>query len=185
MTNMIESVLTYTHAEMGAEAPRKMSLNALVESIVADYQDMGRAVNLRQAQDIVVQGGRSVFMSRQGQNVMTKERQITVMGRPIALERALANLIDNALKYGRRATLTLEADAESATIIVEDEGSESSATEIEALMAPFQRGNNTKTIDGYGLGLTIVATIANLHGGSLSFEDTATGVAARLLILRG
>jgi signal transduction histidine kinase len=97
----------------------------------------------------------------------------------------MTNLIDNALKYGRRATVTLETDAQSATIVVEDEGSDSSAKDIEALMAPFQRGNNTATIDGYGLGLTIVATIANLHGGSLSFEDTPIGVAARLKIQRG
>ncbi|WP_254796828.1 sensor histidine kinase [Sulfitobacter albidus] len=51
-------------------------------------------------------------------------------------------------------------------------------------MAPFQRGENTATVEGYGLGLTIVATIAELHGGSLSFEDTASGVAARLTLAR-
>jgi len=79
----------------------------------------------------------------------------------------------------------MEADADTATIIVEDEGSDSSAKEIEALLAPFQRGENTATIDGYGLGLTIVATIAILHGGALSFEDTSVGVSARLLIKRG
>jgi len=51
-------------------------------------------------------------------------------------------------------------------------------------MAPFQRGENTATIDGHGLGLTIVATIAKLHGGSLTFEDSSGGVAARLTIRR-
>ncbi len=184
MTGMIESVLTYTRAEMNIEAPRKLSLNTLIGAIVANYQDMGRAVSLRQSEDVVVQGGRSVFMSRQGQAIVAGDRQITVTGRPIALERAMTNLIDNALKYGRRATVALETDATTATITVEDEGSASSASDIEALMAPFKRGDNTATIDGYGLGLTIVATIANLHGGSLSFEDTAVGVAARLTILR-
>lgn len=185
MTGMIESVLTYTRAEMNVEEPRKLSLNALIDAVVTDYQDMGRAVSFRAAQDVVMQGGGSVFMSRQGQSVMAGDRQITVTGRPIALQRAMANLIDNALKYGRRATVSLEADAGSATIIVEDEGSDSSAKDIEALLAPFQRGENTATIDGYGLGLTIVATIAHLHGGTLSFEDTAVGVSARLLIKRG
>ena len=185
MTGMIESVLTYTRAEMNVEEPRKLSLNALIDAVVTDYQDMGRAVSFRAAQDVVMQGGGSVFMSRQGQSVMAGDRQITVTGRPIALQRAMANLIDNALKYGRRATVSLEADADAATIIVEDEGSDSSAKEIEALLAPFQRGENTATIDGYGLGLTIVATIAHLHGGALAFEDTAVGVSARLTIKRG
>ena len=93
-------------------------------------------------------------------------------------------LIENALKYGRRATVSLESDAQFVTIIIEDEGSESSALEIEKLLAPFKRGENTSTIDGHGLGLTIVATIAKLHGGRLSFEDAATGVTARLVVQR-
>lgn len=185
MTGMIESVLTYTRAEMNAEDPRRLSLNALIEAVVANYEDMGRAVSYRQPEDVIVQGGRSVFMSRQGQTVVTQERAITIIGRPISLERAMTNLIDNALKYGRRATVSLQTNAETATIIVEDEGSDSSAEDIAALMAPFRRGNNTATIEGYGLGLTIVATIAKLHGGSLTFEDTSSGLSARLMIERG
>lgn len=184
MTGMIESVLTYTRAEMNTEAPRKLSLNALMTSIVANYADLGRPVHFRPAKDVVVQGGSSVFMSRQGQTTLAGEREITILGRPIALERAMSNLIDNALKYGRRATVALETDAQYVTIIVEDEGADNSAADIEALLAPFKRGQNTATIDGYGLGLTIVATIAALHGGKLSFEDTAVGLSARLIIPR-
>jgi two-component system, OmpR family, osmolarity sensor histidine kinase EnvZ len=184
MSGMIESVLTYTRAEMNSESPRKLSLNTLIDAIIANYEDTGSAVSFRQSKDVVVRSGSSVFMSRQGKTTVAGDRDITVTGRPIALERAISNLIDNALKYGRRATLALETDAVSATIIVEDEGSESSATDIEALMAPFKRGENTATIDGYGLGLTIVATIAKLHGGQLTFEDTSVGVAAHLTVRR-
>jgi signal transduction histidine kinase len=185
MTGIIESVLTYTRVEMNVETPRKLSLSSLIDSIVADYQDMGKQVKLRQASDTIVQGGRSVFMSRQGQTVLAHDRDITILGRPVSLERAITNLIENALKYGRRATIALETDALTATIVIEDEGSETSAQDIEALMAPFQRGENTATIDGYGLGLTIVAAIAKLHGGSLSFEDSSFGLTARLMIQRG
>ena len=184
MTGIIESVLTYTHAEMGVEEPRKLSLTSLLDAIVANYQDVGRPVTLRPTKDVIVQGGQSIFMSRQGYGVVSRDRDIVVFGRPVSLERAITNLIENALKYGRRATISLFADAHSATIIIEDEGSDSTAAEIENLLAPFQRGDNTMTIDGHGLGLTIVATIAKLHGGSLTFEDTAAGVSARLLIQR-
>lgn len=184
MTGIIESVLTYTHVEMGAEEPRNLSLTSLLDAIVANYQDVGRPVTLRKAKDVVVQGGKSIFMSRQGYGVVSNDRDIVVFGRPVSLERAIINLIENALKYGRRATVSLEANAQSATIIIEDEGFESSAAEIEKLLAPFQRGENTTTIDGHGLGLTIVATIAKLHGGRLTFEDSATGVTARLAIQR-
>lgn len=184
MTGIIESVLTYTHAEMDAEPPRNMSLTSLIEAITANYEDVGRPVTFRRAKDVIVQGGQPIFMSRQGYGVITNDRDTIVFGRPVSLERAITNLVENALKYGRRATISLEANARSATVTIEDEGSESSAAEIENLLAPFQRGENTTTIDGHGLGLTIVATIAKLHGGHLRFEDTATGVSARLSIQR-
>lgn len=184
MTGIIESVLTYTHAEMNAEQPRKLSLNSLIEAIVADYQDMERPVTFRQSEDVVVRGASSVFMSRQGKGLVSGDRQIIITGRPVALQRAITNLVDNALKYGRRATVGLDADAEFATVTVDDEGAGTSAVELEALMAPFQRGNNVTAISGFGLGLTIVSAIAKLHGGTLAFEDFPGGLRACLRIVR-
>ncbi len=184
MTGIIESVLIYTNAEMNAEAPRKLSLTSLVEAIVADYQDVGRPVNLQHGEEVIVQGGRSIFMSRQGQGVVPSEHDMIVFARPVSLQRAITNLIENALKYGRRAHVSITATAQTATVLVEDEGTQTSAQEIESLMAPFQRGEDTATIDGHGLGLTIVSTIAKLHGGTLVFEDGARGVAAKLMIQR-
>nr|WP_245819054.1 ATP-binding protein [Marivita hallyeonensis] len=184
MTGMIESVLTYTRAEMSIEEPRRLSLNALVTSIVDDYQDMGQAVTLREPEDQIVHGASSVFMSRQGQSIVSRDRDVIIHGRPIALQRAITNLIDNALKYGRRATVSLGTDADWATIVVEDQGSETAAADLEALVAPFTRGAATDAIEGYGLGLTIVATIAQLHGGTLGFEDGKSGIRALLKLQR-
>jgi len=184
MTRIIESVLAYTQVEMDAEEPKKLSLTALIDAIVADYQDVGKPVISRRNEDVIMQGGQSIFMSRQGYSVVSKDRDIVVIGRSVSLQRAITNLIENALKYGRRATVSLDATARSATISVEDEGSESTAAEIEKLLAPFQRGENTNTIDGHGLGLTIVSTIAKQHGGTLTFEDAQVGVRARLEIQR-
>ncbi len=184
MTGIIESALTYTRVEMNAEAPRKLSLNSLVETIVSDYQDVGDPVTLAPPRDLVVEGGQSLFMSRRGRSVVTPGRQVIITGRPVALERAITNLIDNALKYGRSANLAIETDAETATIVVEDEGSDTLAKDVEALIGPFERGENTDYINGHGLGLSIVATIAALHNGALSFENSTTGLQARLRIQR-
>ena len=107
-----------------------------------------------------------------------------VTARPVSLQRAISNLIDNALKYARRATVELQTDAETATVTVEDEGSEASPEVIEKLMAPFERGANTSSISGYGLGLTIAATVAQLHGGGLSFESGAKGLRAVITLQR-
>ncbi|MCR9110573.1 MAG: ATP-binding protein [Rhodobacteraceae bacterium] len=184
MTGIIESALTYTRAEMNAEAPRKLSLDSLVEAIVSDYQDVGEPVTLVPPRDVVVQGGRSLFMSRRGQSVVTTGRQVIISGRPVALKRAITNLIDNALKYGRSASVVIETDARTATIVVEDEGSDTLAKDVEALIGPFERGDNTAFVEGHGLGLSIVVTIAALHNGALTFENSATGLQAKLRIQR-
>lgn len=184
MTGMIESALTYTRAELNIEEPRQLSLSSLVEALVADYQDTGRPVILEETKPVIVEGGASVFMSRKGHGTVPEDRRVLVTARPISLQRAITNLIDNALKYGRRATVALITNAETATVIVEDEGTELSVEDIERLLAPFTRGDNTQRIDGTGLGLTIVATIATMHGGALTYEAGRVGLRACFTIQR-
>ena len=184
MTGIIESVLTYTRAELDAEVPRQISLTSLVESIVADYQDVGSPVEFRGTEKVSVLGGRSLFMSRRGTGSLPDDDKIIVTARPVTLGRAVSNLIDNALKYGRRAKVGLQKDADKAVITVEDEGTIATVEDVEKLMAPYKRGSNTRMVDGYGLGLTIVSTIANLHGGTLTFEPGTKGLLAKITILR-
>lgn len=185
MTGIIESVLTYTRSELNAEEPRQISLTSLIEALVDDYRDMDRPVSLRRLEPLMLEGGRSVFMSRQSVSALPEHRRILVTARPIALKRALTNLVDNALKYGRRATVEVTATAGEARIVVEDEGTEVTAAEMEDLISPFRRGANTGQSAGFGLGLTIVETIAQQHGGTLRFEAGYTGLRACLTIQRG
>ena len=184
MIGIIESVLTYTQAELDAEASRRISLTSLIESIVAGYQDVGSPVEFQGAEQVTVHGGQSLFMSRRGTGLLPADDKMIVTARPVALGRAVSNLIDNALKYGRRAKIGLESDADNAVITVEDEGASITVQDIEELMAPFKRGSNTKMIGGHGLGLTIVSTIANMHGGTLTFEPGANGLLAKITIQR-
>jgi signal transduction histidine kinase len=202
MTGMIESVLTYTRSELSLEVPRQISLSALVEALVADYQDLGKPVTYLPWRSEGVPGAQSLFSARAGQTGkagqlgqteqaeqtgqagLPNARRVLVTARPILLQRALTNLVDNALKYGRRAEVRLEATSERAVITVQDEGSELTVAEVEAVLAPFQRGANSTAIDGFGLGLTIVATVAEQHGGSLRFERGSRGLRARLEIRR-
>ncbi len=185
MTGIIESVLTYTRAELSTEAPRQMSLRSLVEAVVADYADVGRPVSFGDSQPLVVEGGQSIFMSRRGQSALREDEKVVIKGRPIALHRALSNLIDNALKYGRRAVLRLETDADMAHVFVEDEGGDTSAIDLQTLSAPFERGENAAATQGFGMGLTITSAIALEHGGTLTFERGKSGTVARLSLKRG
>ena len=184
MIGMIESVLTYTRAELSAEEPRMMALTSLIEAIVDDYQDMGKPVELRPVSNPSVKSGHTVFSSHPGQHLIPEQQRLVATVRPISLQRAVSNLIDNALKYGRRATVELSATASYALISVEDEGSGMTVEDMEAVIAPFKRGHNTISTEGSGLGLTIVSAVATQHGGQLYFESGPKGLRACIRIAR-
>ena len=186
MTGMIASVLTYTQAEIGLEPPRELSLTALIDAVVADYQDMGQPVTFLPVAAAEIPVGRSLFAPGTGGPRLRVQdtRRVLVQARPMALQRALGNLIDNALKYGRRAKVSLTADANHATILVQDDGTSLSESDLARLTEPFTRGANAGMAPGIGLGLTIVSTIAAQHGGTLDFERRKDGLCARLCIAR-
>ena len=186
MTSMIEGVLTYTRSEIDSEETHQISLTSLVESIVADYADVGRPVTLEPISNNEIDAHGSVFNARAHTILTPAEdaRRVLVRVRPMSMRRAITNLIDNALKYGRRANLSILTTSTTATILVEDEGNALTASQLNALTAPFLRGENAHYIEGTGLGLTIVSTIAKQHQGTLSFEKTALGIRAKLMIGR-
>ena len=186
MTGIIESVLTYTRSEINSEEPREVSLTSLVQSVVADYEDVGQPVTFVEGPKTEFDQGRSVFGGGRKNLTLSHEdtRRVLVNIRPISLQRAISNLIDNALKYGRKAAVSLQTNSEMARIIIEDEGAGISAEALNELTGPFQRGENSGYVSGVGLGLTIVATIAHQHGGSVNFDKTNKGTRATLTIKR-
>ena len=185
MTGIIESVLTYTRSELSVEEPRQISLPALVQSIVADYTDVGKPVEYIQASKVQIEGAGSVFMSRRSRAILPDAAQIVLSARPIALTRAITNLIDNALKYGRRARVSLTSEATHAQITIEDEGGQTFSGEFENMMSPFARGGNAASIQGFGLGLTIASAITLEHGGTLEFHQGDRGLVVTMSIARG
>lgn len=191
MGAMIEEVLTFTRAEIAAEPAREFCLAALTEAVVDDYRDTGRPVGMTLAAPGSMDTAQTVFaLGRPRRMALPESRRLLFTGRPLALERALSNLIENALKYGRRADIILRADSARAVLEVQDAGRELDADSLRRLTDPFQRGDNTTDADGtpisgFGMGLSIVATIAAQHGGALEFEQRPHGLCARLILPRG
>ena len=182
---MMNGVLAYTRSEIDLEEETEISYISLIESIVFDYQDLGNKVSFIKPEYKNIGLVPSIFTGRRNRSLQLNENHhLLVKGKPLSLQRAITNLIDNALKYGRRATLFLETSSESITLIVEDEGTNVSEDLLEYLKQPFLRGQNIGITKGTGLGLTIVSTIAEQHGGKLSFEKSKVGIKAKFTILR-
>jgi signal transduction histidine kinase len=100
---------------------------------------------------------------------------------PKLLFEAVANLLDNAIKYadaGGSVQLRLDGSGASLRIIVEDNGRGISAGERNAVLQRFYRAEARRSSPGSGLGLSVVAAIVRLHGFQLLLEDAGPGLRA-------
>jgi signal transduction histidine kinase len=111
----------------------------------------------------------------------------TTLGDRDLLASAMANLIDNALKYsGITASVRIGAMEEGNTvsIVVRDNGPGIPAEERAKVTRRFYRLDRSRSLPGNGLGLPIVAAISHLHGGTLSLDDACPGLIARITLPR-
>jgi signal transduction histidine kinase len=99
---------------------------------------------------------------------------LTVQGRPLALKRAFANLVSNAVVYGGSARITLNPPAGGVVVIeVEDDGPGIPPGELERVLEPFYRGEPSRNREtgGVGLGLPIARNILRAHGGDVTLAN--------------
>jgi len=153
MEAMIASTLAFARDDSANEPRKKLDLAALVQSVCDDASDVGY--------DVVCTGAQSAFFS----------------GRPLALRRAFANLVDNAVKYGQRARVSIDVSAKHFAVTVEDDGPGIPDSEIERVFEPFYRvevSRNRET-GGAGLGLAVVRSIVRGHGGDVSLSNRPEG----------
>lgn len=111
----------------------------------------------------------------------------TVFGDRELLSSAIANLLDNALKYceaGATVTVRAEAAGDMNAIVVEDDGPGIPEEERAKVLTRFYRLDHSRSIPGNGLGLAIVNAISHLHGGSFALEGADPGLRARIALPR-
>ncbi|WP_339524171.1 ATP-binding protein [Pseudomonas sp. EA_35y_Pfl2_R111] len=94
-------------------------------------------------------------------------------GKPLALKRCIGNLVDNALKYGERAHLSIEDNGTAFVLHVDDEGPGVPEQRLEQVFEPHFRLAGQQ--QGYGLGLGIARNIAHTHGGEVSLRNLREG----------
>ena len=96
---------------------------------------------------------------------------------PGALRRAITNLLDNAVKYGKRARVEITTTAKTIDIAIDDEGPGIPDDELPRVFQPFYRVEDSRSRDtgGTGLGLAIAQSIVQAHGGELTLVNRPGG----------
>lgn len=153
----LEDILSLARVGRPSDPLEPTELSALVADVVGEYEDMGEPVTL------------------------TGEERMVAPIRATWLRRALRNLISNALRYGGGARVTLLREGREAVLSVADDGPGIPERDIERMMEPFTRleeSRNSST-GGTGLGLTLARAIADQHGGSLRLANRVEGAHIR------
>lgn len=151
MQAMVEATLEFARDVAKAEPTASVDLAALLGDLVGDV------------------GGERATLA--------PSPPVPVMVRPQALNRALRNLIDNAVRYGGVAKVTLTQEPGMAVIKVADQGPGLPEDHLESVFEPFVRLEWSRNRDtgGVGLGLAIARTIIQAHGGTITLRNLPEG----------
>ncbi|RON85843.1 ATP-binding protein [Pseudomonas fluorescens] len=153
MEHLVREGVAYARSIHGStEESRRIDLDSFLDSLVFDYQDMGKDVQL---------SGKSAAV---------------IDTRPQALRRVLVNLTDNALKFAGAAQLQVDI-GDGLCIQILDRGPGIAETELQQVMQPFYRVENSRnrSTGGTGLGLAIAQQLAMALGGSLTLSNREGG----------
>jgi len=152
MNAMIDSTLTFARDDSRQEPRRLVDIGVLVGDICEDVADMG------------------------GQVSYVGARGVDASCRPTLVHWAVANLIDNAVKYGCVARVRIDRESDRVVIVVDDDGPGIPADEQERVFAPFYRlAARDPGKAGVGLGLSVARTVAREHGGDVTLQNRASG----------
>lgn len=153
MEDMVSSTLDFARGESTDEAVQAIDLASTLEAICDNATDMGLAAEYEW-------NGRLVCTCR-----------------PLALKRALTNLVENAARYGGKAMVQAIHDGGDIRVVIEDHGPGIPEDFLEKVFTPFFRlepSRNRKT-GGMGLGMTVARTIIRAHGGDITLENKPEG----------
>ncbi len=153
MRKMLDDILSLARVGRDREPPQRVDLAALADAALDDFEDVGVPVERAEFSRAIV----SVH--------------------PRAVRRALTNLIENAVKYGEKAHVSMRVEQRWAILSVADNGPGIPDDRIEEMLQPFTRieGSRSRDTGGTGLGLAIVRAIASAESGQLRLSNRPEG----------
>jgi two-component system osmolarity sensor histidine kinase EnvZ len=151
--------------------------------IISQFMDYLKPVDTQTFQAIHLNDIASDIVSSEGGyeiqiDYHPEQKLKEVSGSPIAIKRAISNLVVNAVRYGNgwiKVSTGVTADNKLAWVSVEDNGPGIEADQIGRLFEPFTRGDTARGSEGTGLGLAIVKRIISQHHGSVSISNRSEG----------
>lgn len=109
----------------------------------------------------------------------------TLFGRPVALSRAIGNVIENAVRYAEDVHVSLTSGGADLVIEISDSGPGIAPDILDSVFEPFHRGEKSRNLEtgGSGLGLSIARRIVQSHGGTIALENREPrGLVARITL---
>ncbi|HEX7948523.1 MAG TPA: HAMP domain-containing sensor histidine kinase [Phenylobacterium sp.] len=153
MEEMISATLLFVRDSTRGGERTPLELSSLVESLCDEMAETGSKTEVVRGDKVVLEGD------------------------PMALRRLIANLLENAVKFGGRARARVFADAGNAVVEIEDDGPGIPVAETERVFEPFYRRepSRSRQTGGIGLGLAVVRSIARGHGGDVNLINRVGG----------
>ena len=162
MLQMSEATLAFARQASENEPTRNVDLAALINSLCEDLEDLGQPVHFLEDTEVDKE----------------KANEIIVACRIVSLKRALRNLLENAVRYGQEAKVSLQKADDGVKVIIQDSGSGIPKEKMEQVFEPFYRLESSRSRDtgGAGLGLSIARNIIRSHGGDITLQNTEKGL---------
>ena len=152
MRRMITETLSFARFDFSAEPAGPTEITSLVQRVCDELVDVGA--------DVVALG----------------PPQIVLQTKPTMLYRALSNLIENAVKYGKRARVTITSTHNSVDIQIDDDGPGIPERLLFDVFEPFRRLPHAGgDVEGTGLGLTAARSLVRSLGGEITLSNRPAG----------
>ncbi|UUL83163.1 sensor histidine kinase [Sphingomonas qomolangmaensis] len=161
MQDMLVAATAYVRDVTQTATRRRLDLRSIAESVVDTHADLGEQVSIEPGPPLVLEGD------------------------PGRLKSAIDNLIDNAVRYGASARVSLTTRDDTAILEVRDAGEGIAPDQLVRVFEPFYRIENSRNraTGGTGLGLSSARGVARTHGGDVTLENQSSGgVCARLTL---
>jgi two-component system, OmpR family, osmolarity sensor histidine kinase EnvZ len=152
MNQMLDAYLAFAKGDSGERA-QNTDLGPILEAVKSDAERSGHET------EVVISGDPNAII------------------RPAAFKRLMANLVNNAARYGDRIEINAEHQARWLTVTVDDDGPGIPAEKRDLAFRPFHRLDEARTMEEgrSGLGLAIARDIARSHGGEITLSESPLG----------